>query len=83
MSLLIWQLGFPYELFVELYCYDKVKLFPFGLANIGNRYLSCFCITLIGIIVISDLTALVRGNEIMSSLILCFLKLYISCDDVL
>ncbi|MCH93389.1 ubiquitin carboxyl-terminal hydrolase 16-like, partial [Trifolium medium] len=30
------ELGFPYELFVELYCYDKVKLFPFGLTNCGN-----------------------------------------------
>lgn len=33
------ELGFPYELFVELYCYDKVKLFPFGLTNCGN---SCY-----------------------------------------
>ncbi|CAI8585831.1 unnamed protein product [Vicia faba] len=33
------ELGFPYELFGELYCYDKVKLFPFGLTNCGN---SCY-----------------------------------------
>lgn len=33
-----WQMSFPYELFMELYCYDKVKLFPFGLTNCGNRY---------------------------------------------
>ncbi|RDY07290.1 Ubiquitin carboxyl-terminal hydrolase 17, partial [Mucuna pruriens] len=30
------EMGFPYELFVELYCYDKMKLFPFGLTNCGN-----------------------------------------------
>ncbi|KAJ1399537.1 Zinc finger, MYND-type [Sesbania bispinosa] len=30
------EMGFPYELFVELYCYDKVKLYPFGLTNLGN-----------------------------------------------
>ncbi|XP_027362089.1 ubiquitin carboxyl-terminal hydrolase 17 isoform X2 [Abrus precatorius] len=33
------EMGFPYELFTELYCYDKVKLFPFGLTNCGN---SCY-----------------------------------------
>ncbi|KAL2662387.1 hypothetical protein AAZV13_02G037600 [Glycine max] len=33
------EMGFPYELFVELYCYDKMKLFPFGLTNCGN---SCY-----------------------------------------
>ena len=33
-----WQVAFPYEFFSELYCYDKVKLFPFGLTNCGNRY---------------------------------------------
>ncbi|CAJ2647394.1 ubiquitin carboxyl-terminal hydrolase 17-like isoform X1 [Trifolium pratense] len=33
------ELGFPYELFVELYCYDKVKQLPFGLTNCGN---SCY-----------------------------------------
>ncbi|TKY69938.1 Ubiquitin carboxyl-terminal hydrolase 17 [Spatholobus suberectus] len=33
------ETGFPYELFVELYCYDKMKLFPFGLTNCGN---SCY-----------------------------------------
>ncbi|KAJ7943718.1 Ubiquitin carboxyl-terminal hydrolase [Quillaja saponaria] len=33
------EMGFPYELFVELYCYDKVKLCPFGLTNCGN---SCY-----------------------------------------
>ncbi|XP_047152505.1 ubiquitin carboxyl-terminal hydrolase 17 [Vigna umbellata] len=33
------EMGFPYELFVELYCYDKMKLLPFGLTNCGN---SCY-----------------------------------------
>lgn len=33
------EMGFPYELFVELYCYDKMRLFPFGLTNCGN---SCY-----------------------------------------
>ncbi|XP_061353476.1 ubiquitin carboxyl-terminal hydrolase 17 isoform X2 [Gastrolobium bilobum] len=33
------EMGFPYELFTELYCYDKMKLFPFGLTNCGN---SCY-----------------------------------------
>lgn len=36
-SILSWQMGFPYELFTELYCYDKVELYPFGLVNCGNR----------------------------------------------
>lgn len=43
-------MGFPYELFVELYCYDKVKLFPFGLSNCGNRYFLFFLLLLIVII---------------------------------
>ncbi|KAG8057043.1 hypothetical protein GUJ93_ZPchr0002g23699 [Zizania palustris] len=30
---------FPYELFVKLYNFDKVKLHPFGLVNLGN---SCY-----------------------------------------
>ncbi|KAF7809352.1 ubiquitin carboxyl-terminal hydrolase 17 [Senna tora] len=30
------EMGFPYELFMELYCYDKVDLYPFGLTNCGN-----------------------------------------------
>ncbi|KAK4584163.1 hypothetical protein RGQ29_022057 [Quercus rubra] len=30
---------FPYELFLKLYCYDKVELRPFGLTNCGN---SCY-----------------------------------------
>lgn len=37
------QMGFPYELFMELYCYDKVKLYPFGLTNLGNRYGRVIC----------------------------------------
>lgn len=35
---LYWQMGFPYEIFTELYCYDKLELYPFGLTNCGNRY---------------------------------------------
>ncbi|KAM4128695.1 hypothetical protein ACJW30_02G186500 [Castanea mollissima] len=30
---------FPYELFMKLYCFDKVDLRPFGLTNCGN---SCY-----------------------------------------
>ncbi|KAF5451474.1 hypothetical protein F2P56_026580 [Juglans regia] len=33
------KIVFPYELFVKLYCYDKVELCPFGLTNCGN---SCY-----------------------------------------
>ncbi|KAL2349027.1 hypothetical protein Fmac_003027 [Flemingia macrophylla] len=33
------EMGFPYDLFVDLYCYDKMRLFPFGLTNCGN---SCY-----------------------------------------
>ncbi|KAK7313794.1 hypothetical protein VNO77_38995 [Canavalia gladiata] len=33
------EMAFPYELFMDLYCYDKVKLFPFGLTNYGD---SCY-----------------------------------------
>ncbi|MED6209045.1 hypothetical protein PIB30_050843 [Stylosanthes scabra] len=33
------EMAFPYELFSDLYCYDEVKLFPFGLTNCGN---SCY-----------------------------------------
>ncbi|XP_019445403.1 PREDICTED: ubiquitin carboxyl-terminal hydrolase 17 [Lupinus angustifolius] len=33
------EISFPYELFMKLYCYDKVKLLPFGLINCGN---SCY-----------------------------------------
>ncbi|KAG7994178.1 hypothetical protein I3843_01G043900 [Carya illinoinensis] len=33
------KIVFPYELFVQLYCYDKVELCPFGLTNCGN---SCY-----------------------------------------
>lgn len=33
------EMGFPYELFTELYCYNKVELYPFGLTNCGN---SCY-----------------------------------------
>ncbi|RYQ81636.1 hypothetical protein Ahy_Scaffold1g107510 isoform D [Arachis hypogaea] len=40
------EVAFPYELFSELYCYDKVKLFPFGLTNCGNSLLNCYTISL-------------------------------------
>ncbi|KAF1873313.1 hypothetical protein Lal_00027351 [Lupinus albus] len=30
------EISFPYELFMKLYCYDKLKQFPFGLTNCGN-----------------------------------------------
>ncbi|KAI9111658.1 hypothetical protein K1719_017348 [Acacia pycnantha] len=33
------EMGFPYEFFTKLYCYDKVELYPFGLTNCGN---SCY-----------------------------------------
>ncbi|KAI4328140.1 hypothetical protein L6164_020522 [Bauhinia variegata] len=33
------EMGFPFKLFMELYSYDKVELFPFGLINCGN---SCY-----------------------------------------
>ncbi|KAI9112574.1 hypothetical protein K1719_016497 [Acacia pycnantha] len=33
------MMGFPYEFFTKLYCYDKVELYPFGLTNCGN---SCY-----------------------------------------
>ncbi|KAI4314410.1 hypothetical protein L6164_027322 [Bauhinia variegata] len=33
------EMGFPFKLFVELYCHDSVELFPFGLTNCGN---SCY-----------------------------------------
>jgi ubiquitin carboxyl-terminal hydrolase 36/42 len=35
------EMSFSYELFVKLYC-DRVELQPFGLVNLGNRYVSIF-----------------------------------------
>ncbi|XP_059456635.1 ubiquitin carboxyl-terminal hydrolase 17 isoform X2 [Corylus avellana] len=34
-----YKIVFPYELFMKLYCCDKVELCPFGLTNCGN---SCY-----------------------------------------